>query len=140
MKVHIYTDGGSRGNPGPGASAFIARSGEPRRTIAERSRYVGRCTNNEAEYSALILGLEWANSRGFTRLELHSDSELMVNQINGSYKVRSPRIKPLFDKVVSLLKEKDWSIKHHRRDHPWISRCDEMVNEVLDQRKYTGSG
>ncbi|MEA3559180.1 MAG: ribonuclease HI family protein [Candidatus Thermoplasmatota archaeon] len=134
MMVQIYTDGGSRGNPGHGASAFIARAGDPLKVIARRSRYIGRCTNNQAEYNALILALEWAGSREVEGVRMHSDSELMVRQVQGIYKVRSEKIKPLHRKVMALLKDKKWSIVHQKRDHEWISGCDSMVNKVLDER------
>ncbi|MFO8051494.1 MAG: ribonuclease HI family protein [Thermoplasmatota archaeon] len=134
MNVEIYTDGGSRGNPGPGASAFIARGGDPRKVIAKRSRYIGRCTNNHAEYDALIMALQWAKSRGFDDLSLHSDSELLAKQIEGSYRVRSGNLIPLHGKVMELLEGVKWRITHHKRDHIWIAKCDEMVNRVLDER------
>jgi ribonuclease HI len=132
--VHIYTDGGSRGNPGPAASAFIAVVGEGKeaKIIRKRTERIGKATNNEAEYKALIIGLLWANSREFDIIKIHSDSQLMVKQLKGYYKVKAPNIKPLYKKVMELLNYSKWSIEHHRRTNKWIMVCDELVNMALD--------
>ncbi len=134
MGIHIYTDGGSRGNPGPGASAFISvrESGEGEKVLGKRAELVGRCTNNEAEYRALIMGLTWARSRGIDDVHLHSDSQLMVRQLQGAYKVKAPTIQPLYKKAMGLLRGMKWSIQHHSRNDRWISKCDELVNLTLD--------
>jgi len=138
--VHLFTDGGSRGNPGPSACAFIAIVGaQPPlwtsgRAVARRSRYLGICTNNEAEYSGMIDALKWARSRGSTTVTVHSDSELMVHHMDGSYRVKAERLVPLVQEARSLLTGLRYEVVHHRREHPWISRCDAMVNETLDQR------
>ena len=138
--IHIFTDGGSRGNPGPSACAFVAVS-DPGgsgwtggRRLREMSGYLGRCTNNEAEYSALIMAVEWADSRGFSHIVLHSDSELVVRQLRGEYRVRSVVLKPLHERVLKMLSGRKWDIVHHRRSHPWIALCDELVNNELDTR------
>ncbi|MGA1873816.1 MAG: ribonuclease HI family protein [Thermoplasmatota archaeon] len=133
--VHIYTDGGSRGNPGEGASAFIAiiDSKEGEKVIRKRAERVGRCTNNEAEYKALIIGLMWARSRDLDRIRLHSDSQLMVRQLKGHYRVKAPNIVPLYTKVMELLRGMEWSIQHHSRNNRWIVRCDELVSQALDR-------
>ncbi|MBN1389756.1 MAG: ribonuclease HI family protein [Candidatus Thermoplasmatota archaeon] len=132
--IHIYTDGGSRGNPGQGASAFIAvivgREGE--RVLRKRVERIGLCTNNEAEYKALIIGLMWARSRDIERVKLHSDSQLVVRQLKGHYKVKAANLLPLHLKVRGLLKGMEWSVQHHSRGNRWITRCDRMVNEALD--------
>lgn len=132
--VHIFTDGGSRGNPGPAASAFMAlvKSDGKERILRKMGRRIGRATNNQAEYRAMIMALEWALSRGFKDLVLHSDSELMVKQIRGEYAVRSPRVKDLHRRVMELLKATRFDIKHHRREERHISVCDSLVNKALD--------
>jgi ribonuclease HI len=134
MRIHIYTDGGSRGNPGPGASAFIAvrETEEGEKVLRKRAELVGRCTNNEAEYRALIMGLTWARSRGINEIRLHSDSQLMVRQLQGAYQVKAANIAPLHGKVMDLLRGMKWGIEHHSRNDRWISRCDELVNQALD--------
>jgi len=132
--VHIYTDGGARGNPGPGASAFIAVVGEGKdqKIIRKRAERIGKATNNEAEYKALIIGLMWARSRDFDMIKIHSDSQLMVKQLKGYYRVKAPNIKPLYNKVTELLKHSKWTIQHHPRTNKWIQVCDALVNEALD--------
>ena len=139
-KIHIFTDGGSRGNPGPGASAFVAvvdpsgRDYRGGKQISKKSRFLGVCTNNEAEYRALIMSLEWARSREFRDLMIHSDSQLMIKQLFGEYKVKSRRIRPLYEKAKGLLVDVRWSAIHHNREHPWITICDSLVNNELDSR------
>lgn len=142
--VHVFTDGGSRGNPGPSACAFVAVVGATGpgftggRAIRRSSRYLGIRTNNEAEYTGLIDALKWARSRGLTELTIHSDSELLVHQLDGSFRVKAEKLKPLFQEVKSLLEGIRYEVVHHRRDHPWISRCDAMVNEALDDQAELG--
>jgi ribonuclease HI len=132
--VNIYTDGGARGNPGPAASAFIAVVGEGKnmKMIRKRAERIGKATNNEAEYKALIIGLMWARSREFDIIKIHSDSQLMVKQLKGYYKVKAPNIIPLYKKVIELLGHTKWAAQHHPRTNKWISICDELVNEALD--------
>ncbi len=138
--IHIFTDGGSRGNPGPGASAFVAtrdHSLRPskRNILYKRAELRGRCTNNEAEYGAVIMALVWAHSRGHDKLVIHSDSQLIVRQIRGEYRVKAPTLRPLYERVMGLLRGVIWKAVQHPREHPWISLCDEMVNEILDARR-----
>lgn len=138
LPVHIFTDGGSRGNPGPGAWAFVAvetKPGERGRIIMKASRHMGICTNNEAEYQAVIHALEWARSAGVMRVHLHSDSELLVNQLLGAYKVRSKRLSGPHHRVRELLKGMEYTVEHHPREHRFISICDAMVNRTLDQEE-----
>ncbi len=135
-EVHIYTDGGSRGNPGQAASAFIVvveRDGKEK-IIRKMAKGIGKATNNQAEYKAMIMALQWAVSRNFRDLVLHSDSELMIRQIKGKYSVKSPNVKDLHRKVMDLLRNTTWSAIHHRREHPKIVICDALVNKVLDEK------
>ncbi len=138
--IHIFTDGGSRGNPGPGASAFVAtrdHSLRPSRdnVVYKRGEFQGICTNNEAEYGAVIMALVWAQSRGHKDLVIHSDSQLLVKQLLGEYRVKAPKLKPLFERATFLLKKVNWKAVHHRREHPWIELCDSLVNDTLDDRR-----
>ena len=98
----IYTDGAALGNPGPaGAGAIIT---DPKGNIVYRiSESLGIASNNEAEYYAIILALEKASDMGLQDIEIRSDSQLIIRQINGQYKVKSPNLKPLFKKVLNLL-------------------------------------
>ena len=98
----IYTDGAALGNPGPaGAGAIVV---DPKGNIVYRiSESLGIASNNEAEYFAIILALEKADNMGLKDIEIRSDSQLIVRQINGQYKVKSANLKPLFKKVLNLL-------------------------------------
>jgi len=102
--------------------------GEP---VAEHSERIGVATNNVAEYRALIRGIELARAEGATELELVGDSELIVKQVQGAYRVKKDDLKPLHSTVHCELAELDsWSIRHVRREQN--ARADELVNEALD--------
>lgn len=103
-RLTIYTDGASRGNPGPAAIGVVIED-EQGRAVARVSRRIGETTNNRAEYLALIAGLEQAARLGAEHVEVRSDSELLVKQIGGQYRVKSPALKPLFEQVHHLMKE-----------------------------------
>jgi len=100
MELTIYTDGASRNNPGEaGAGVYILQEGRP----ASMARYLGKTTNNIAEYTAAIIGLEYAVKQGATGVRLYADSELLVKQLNGLYRVRNEGLKPLYLKVKELI-------------------------------------
>ncbi len=129
-QVELYVDGGSRGNPGPAACAFIIREAEGR-TIESRGFFLGKATNNVAEYSGLVRGLQAAREFGAKELHIFSDSELMVRQIIGEYRVKSPDLADLYREVQRLLLGFDrWQIKHVRRE--LNSEADRLVNKTLD--------
>src|SRR5690242_21747136 len=89
-------DGGSRGNPGPASYGVVVR--DPRgEIVAKLKKYIGRMTNNVAEYYGLIAALDYAQSQGIRQLRVEADSELMVKQMRGQYKVKSPELRPLFE-------------------------------------------
>lgn len=92
MKLIINTDGGARGNPGPAGIGVAIRDAETEKTLEEHAVYLGRTTNNQAEYRAVILGLERALALGAKEVEIVTDSELLVRQANGEYKVKNPDI------------------------------------------------
>ena len=100
-KAVLYTDGASRGNPGPAAIGAVIKDGQGR-VLARISRRIGRTTNNQAEYQAVIAALEEAIKLGATSVDLKSDSELVVRQINGRYRVKNPGLKPLYRQVKEL--------------------------------------
>ncbi len=100
-KAIVYTDGASRGNPGPAAIGAVIKDGQGR-VLGKISRRIGRTTNNQAEYQAVIAALEEATRLGAARVEVKSDSELVVNQINGRYRVKNPALKPLHQRVREL--------------------------------------
>jgi ribonuclease HI len=127
----LYTDGASRGNPGP-AGAGVILLDQQGRPILELNRFLGKATNNEAEYQALIAGLEAAEKLEITRLRIFLDSELVVRQLRGEYRVRNPRLQPLFDKVASRLQRlSGYGIMHVPRERN--ERADRLANEAVDR-------
>ena len=100
-KAVLYTDGASRGNPGPAAIGAVIKDGQGR-VLARISKRIGRTTNNQAEYRAVIAAFEEAIKLGVTSVDLKSDSELVVRQINGRYRVKHPGLKPLYRQVKEL--------------------------------------
>jgi ribonuclease HI len=127
----LYTDGASRGNPGP-AGAGVLLLDEKGRPILELNRFLGKATNNEAEYQALIAGLEAAEKLEITRLRIFLDSELVVKQLRGEYRVRNPRLQPLFDEVASRLQRlSSYGIMHVPRERN--EKADRLANEAVDR-------
>jgi ribonuclease HI len=127
----LYTDGASRGNPGP-AGAGVLLMDEKGRPILELNRFLGKATNNEAEYQALIAGLEAAEKLELSRLRIFLDSELIVKQLHGEYRVRNPRLQPLFDEVASRLQRlSSYAIMHVRRERN--QEADRLANEAVDR-------
>jgi ribonuclease HI len=130
----LYTDGGARGNPGPAGIGFVIK--EDGRTIKKVGQYIGAATNNQAEYQALILGLGTllAQAADPSSSDLHvlMDSELITRQIQGSYQVKDKKLKPLFQKAVTLLAEfKAYKMEHIPR--MLNSEADALVNEAVDK-------
>jgi ribonuclease HI len=125
----IHTDGGARGNPGPAAYAYvIERPGQPAVEVAGR---LGTATNNLAEYTALVRALEHARKLGARRLHVHSDSELLVKQMNGVYKVKHEGLRPLYEQAQQLCKQfESVKIQHVFREQN--KHADRLYNEVLD--------
>lgn len=132
-KLYIYTDAGSRGNPGPAAIGIIILD-ENKKLLKVHKEYIGKSTNNQAEYQALIKALELASSYTDGEVFCTLDSELVVRQLNGQYGVRDDTLKGLFNKLKS--KEKHFSkvhYKHVKRENPLIQKADKLVNEALDE-------
>jgi ribonuclease HI len=126
----VNVDGGARGNPGPAAVGVVVQDedGEVLEEIGER---IGSATNNVAEYRALLLGIERARALGATELDLVGDSELIVRQVTGEYKVKDSSLRELHGKVTRALAPFErWSIRHVRRDQN--AEADRLVNEALD--------
>ena len=130
----IHTDGASRGNPGSAAFAYvISRDGEP---IIEEADCLGQMTNNQAEYTALVRALEHALELGaHHRVIVHSDSELMVKQMNGEYRVKNEELRDLYEQAYALRKRFDGpvTIRHVRRAQN--KRADQLCNEALDGKR-----
>jgi ribonuclease HI len=132
-RVKLYTDGGSRGNPGPSASAFVICNMD--NNVVEKSGYyLGVTTNNQAEYQALLRGLQRLGEIGTEEVDIYMDSELIVNQILGKYKIKNPELKPYFDEIKELLNSfKNYSITHVPR--AMNAEADQEVNRILDEEK-----
>jgi ribonuclease HI len=131
MELTIFTDGASRNNPGEaGAGVYILRDGEPLERIA---RYLGRTTNNIAEYTAAIIGLEHALSLGATCVHLFADSELLVKQLNGLYKVKNEGLKPLHAAAKGLIgKLGKVEVKYVPRAQN--KEADALANQAIDEK------
>ena len=130
MKLIIYTDGGSRGNPGPSATGIVIKN-ENGDTIEAYGESLGTQTNNFAEYSAVISGLKKAAELGATEVECISDSKLIVEQLNRNWKVKEPTIQTLFVQAWNeLQKFKKYKISHVLRESN--KESDAEVNKVLD--------
>ena len=128
-RVVVNVDGGARGNPGPAAIAAVIST--PDGEILEaHGEPIGEATNNVAEYRALLLGIERARALGATEVELVGDSELIVRQVLGEYRVKDPGLRPLHARVIAALEGLDWSIRHVRREQN--EAADLLVNETLD--------
>jgi ribonuclease HI len=129
-RLRVHVDGGARGNPGPAAIAAVVTDADGA-VLEERGERIGQATNNVAEYRALLLGIERARELGASELELVGDSELVVRQVRGEYKVKDAGLKPLHAEVMQALDDFDeWSIRHVRREQN--AEADRLVNEVLD--------
>jgi ribonuclease HI len=131
VKAKLFTDGGSRGNPGPAAYAFVLESADGT-VLDARGEPIGVATNNVAEYAALVAGLESAAEVGVDELEVVSDSELMVKQMRGEYKVKNRALQDLF-LDASRLARKVGRVTYTavRREHNELA--DSLVNEALDR-------
>jgi len=126
-------DGGARGNPGPAAYGVVLREAGGA-TLVATGKYVGRATNNVAEYYGLIAALDAARERGVTRLRVESDSELMVRQMQGRYRVKSPDLRPLHERAVKLSREFEYfDIAQIPREKN--READRLVNAALDGDK-----
>jgi ribonuclease HI len=136
LLAHI--DGGARGNPGP-AGYGVHLVDEKGALVAEISRYLGHRTNNFAEYSALIAALEYAIEHGWSAVRVVSDSELLVKQIRGEYKVKSPDLKELYDRATILIRKlQRFSIQHVLREKN--RDADRLANWAMNNPALCGSG
>jgi ribonuclease HI len=130
----IYCDGGSRGNPGPAASAFVAT--EENKLVHSEGKYLGHETNNCAEYRAVLMAINWLYKSGCTKdVIFNLDSQLVERQINGFYKVKNTKLKILFDEIIDKKKKLNCKIKfiwNYRSDN---KLADSLVNETLDLQR-----
>ena len=128
-----HIDGGARGNPGPAGYGVVIHDASGRK-IAELSEYVGHQTNNYAEYQGLLAALGYAHANGIKALKIVSDSELMVRQMKGIYKVRHPGLRKLYDEAQQLVRKLEhFEIRHALREHN--RDADRLANEAMDRGK-----
>ncbi len=132
QQVELYTDGGSRGNPGPAGAAFILKD-KNRRCILSRGLFLGQTTNNVAEYTAVREGLTAAKKLGAQSVRLFSDSELLVRQLNGHYKVKSDNLRSLYEACMDLLISfASWQVIHIPRERN--AEADDLANQAMDRK------
>jgi ribonuclease HI len=133
MLLHTYSDGGARGNPGPAAIGFVICN--PRgEVVREGAECIGEMTNNKAEYRAMLKAMETAKTLKATKLLCHGDSELIVYQLEGRYRIKDAGLKVLAEKVKSAARAFEavhW--KQVPREHPMIRRADKLLNQALDK-------
>jgi ribonuclease HI len=135
MKVFVYSDGASRGNPGFSALAFMILS-EEGELVKRYSKYMGIRTNNQVEYEAVISALEYAIQFPCHEVICYLDSELVVKQLTGEYTVRNSTLKSLWLKVQELRKKfRQITFIHVPRTHPHIQEVDHLANQTLDRSK-----
>jgi len=133
LEAELYTDGGSRGNPGPAGIGAVLKftNKDTRFSTKFFKEYIGEATNNQAEYQALLAGLHLAVEAGVTNLKVFMDSELIVKQLRGEYRVKNADLKPLFAEVLkrtNSFSEVSW----HHIPREKNKLADELVNEALD--------
>ena len=137
LEADLYFDGGSRGNPGLAGVGVKIINTNQHTVIVEKSIFLGHTTNNAAEYMGLIHGLQLAQQHAITRINIYTDSMLIVNHIQGTFKVRNSRLKPLYDKAIDLLKLfGDGYVISHVKSHVTGSennRADELANEAMNR-------
>ncbi len=131
--LKIYTDGAARGNPGPAACAFLFVQNDT--VIHEESNYIGTATNNTAEYHAIINALKVAEKFHRGHLQVYSDSNLAIQQINNKWKINYPHLMKLYSKVHQLCENYEKvEFFHMGRNNPYIQKCDTLCNERLDAK------
>lgn len=137
MQLSVYTDGGSRGNPGP--SGFgVAIYDHQKNLIAQISKFIGIKTNNESEYTALVVALDWINNHqselDINSVDIFSDSQLLVRQQQGRYKVKSPNIVPLNNLVKTLINATTITYKFHEIPRELNVLADQLANQAMDRK------
>jgi len=132
MKLTIQTDGGARGNPGP-AGIGVVVLGEDGEVLEEHAEYLGVTTNNQAEYRAVILGLERAVALGATEVQVMADSELMVRQMNGEYKVKNPDLAKRYLEVKNLEVRLGGKVKYRHIRREQNKHADKLSNIAMDK-------
>ena len=130
MKGILHTDGGARGNPGPAGIGVVLKD-ESGDVIGDIAEGIGTATNNVAEYKALIAGLQLAHEKGITELDVYMDSELVVSQIKGDWKIKNDALRRLAVEARRLIDRfEKWELQHVRREHN--ADADKLANQGMD--------
>lgn len=132
--IEIFTDGGSRGNPGLAASAFVVYKGADK--IFETGKKIGHATNNVAEYTAVLTAFEWIATKTFdeNKINFYLDSELVVRQLNGIYKIKDKNLQRLVQKIQNIKKNLNFKIAFTAIPRAQNERADFLVNRALDEK------
>jgi ribonuclease HI len=132
FQLVMNVDGGSRGNPGPAGYGVVVWDASGN-TLENLSEFIGPATNNVAEYRGLLAGLEYALARGVSRLKIYCDSELIVRQMQGRYRVKSPDLKPLYERACKLVARLDrFVMQHVPREQN--AEADLLANQAMDRK------
>lgn len=135
MKLHTYSDGGARGNPGPSGIGVVVCD-EKDQVLEVKAECIGHGTNNVAEYQAMLLALTLAKKHGATQLLCTADSQLLIYQLQGIYRIKNPALQVLAEKVRSAVKGfEKVSWRHVPREHPMITLADKNLNQALDNER-----
>jgi ribonuclease HI len=136
MHFILHTDGGSRGNPGLSAIGGVLFTSDYKR-VAHFSERVPDTTNNVAEYLALLKGIHIAKMHGATSVAIHMDSELIIRQLQGVYKIKAEHLKPYYAEAISALNDIQATFTHVPRENPYQSKADALVNQAMDASEAT---
>lgn len=140
LKLFIYTDGGARGNPGPAGIGVVIENADTGEVLEEHAQYLGETTNNQAEYRAVILGLTRAVEMGATQVTVIADSELLVRQATGEYKVKNPGLAQRFLELRNLETRLGHPVRYRHVTREKNKRADLLVNKAIDEGKGVGRG
>ena len=134
LALTLFCDGAARRNPRGPAGAGAVLLDETGNEVQALRRFLGVRTNNEAEYEALLLGLERALALGARRMSIRADSEVMVNHLNRTYRVKAANLRPLYERAIKLLAQFEvWDARHVRREQN--GRADALANEAIDREQ-----
>lgn len=137
MQINVYTDGGSRGNPGISGFGLVIYN-DKKEIIYQESTFLGIKTNNEAEYSGFLSALKWIldnkDNYKITQVNFFADSQLMIRQLQGIYKVKSPNLVPIFAKAQKLITEINLPIKYQDVRREFNKLADELANQAMDRK------
>ncbi|PTD93578.1 ribonuclease H [archaeon SCG-AAA382B04] len=134
-KLFIYTDGASRGNPGPASLGFVFTN-KDEEILLRKAKFLGNKTNNQAEYLAVLNAIKEVKKRYKKPITLYSDSNLLVNQLNDEWNVKDSELKKYYKKIKEEIKDLEIEIKHVPRDNKFTEIADSLCNKILDQENH----